>query len=161
MSAKQAAPYSSCALALLSLIIAGMAMAAEPDRLQVILEEQHALTASLDRGQGVDLTPRQVNAIRRAQKEVFAVTEGKAALDSLSIEEKIRLENALEQINAQVKGGGHAANSVQEVCWRERKSGSSLKTTRCGTQAERDQARQDARGWMEKPSICTPPGCGT
>jgi hypothetical protein len=142
------------------LAVAG-APAQEPDGLAMIVDQQQELREQIDAGNLQNLTPRQLNIVRRAQKEVFTVTEGKTALDSLSIEEKIRLENALEQINAQVKGGGHAASGAQEVCWRERKSGSSLKTTRCGTQAERDQARQDARSWMDKPSICTPPGCGT
>jgi hypothetical protein len=147
--------------ALLGMLAVAGAPAQEPDGLAMIVDQQQELREQIDAGDLQNLTPRQLNIVRRAQKEVFTVTEGKTALDSLSIEEKIRLENALEQINAQVKGGGHAASGAQEVCWRERKSGSSLKTTRCGTQAERDQARQDARSWMDKPSICTPPGCGT
>jgi len=147
-------------LALLSLCAVGMTSAAEPDRLQMILDQQHALTESLDRGQIDDLTPRQVNTIRKAQKDVYAATGGKTTLDSLSIDEKIKLENALERINAEMKGGHRIARDEQEVCWRERKSGSTVKVTRCGTQAERDRIREGARAWMEDPKVCVPPGCG-
>lgn len=139
---------------LLAMLAVADTLAQEPDRLVSILDQQQELRAQIDAGNLQNLTPRQVNMIRKAQKEVFAVTEGKTTLDSLSIEEKIRLDNALEQINAQVKGG-RVASEEQDVCWRERTSGSNLKVTRCGTQAERDQARQGAREWMEKPKICS------
>lgn len=146
---------------LLGLALAFAAYAGNQAPLTDILEQQRELETQIAAGELQGLTPRQINIIRRAQKEVFASTEGKATLDELDIDQKIRLENALEQINAQVKGGGHAANGEQEVCWRERKSGSNLKVTRCGTQAERDQTRQGARDWMEKADICVPPGCGS
>jgi len=130
------------------------------DSLQILLEQQRELQADLDDG-GIDgLTARQNSAIRKAQKEVFAVTEGKAKLDDLSMDEKIRLENSLERINAEV-GNSRAANDKQQVCWREAKSGSTIKVTRCGTQLERDQIREGARAWMEKPKVCVPPGCGS
>lgn len=147
---------------LLLLTFSGLSAASEqpPDSLAVILEQQRELQAGLDADQDYGLTPRQIGMVRKAQKEVFALTEGKASLDQLSIDEKIRLENALERINAEIKGGDHVARGEQEVCWRERKSGTGMKVTRCGTQAERDQVREGARLWMEKPSICQPPGCG-
>jgi hypothetical protein len=132
----------------------------EVDRLQVILEQQREVASMLD-GDGIDgLTTRENNRVRKAQQEVFAVTEGKSRLDDLSIDDKVRLENALEQINALVKNT-RLASDDQNVCWRERKSGTTIKVTRCGTQAERDRIREGARAWMEKPSICTPPGCGS
>ena len=124
-----------------------------------IRSQQDLLAADLNAGTTQGMTPRQVNAIRKAQKEVFAVIEGKNALDELSIDEKVRLENSLERINAKVKGG-RLAKDDQEVCWREHKSGSRMKSTRCGTEAERREVREGARDWMEKPKVCVPPGCG-
>ncbi len=144
---------------LLALTLVFAADAGNQVSLGDILEQQRELEAQIAAGELQRLTPRQINIIRRAQKEVFASTEGKTTLDDLDINQKIRLENALEQINAQVKGGGHAANGEQEVCWRERKSGSTVKVTRCGTQAEREQVRVGARDWMEKGKVCVPPGC--
>jgi len=118
-----------------------------------IVEQQKALAADLDAGNVDELTPRQINVIRKAQREVFTLTEGKSALNQLSIDDQVRLENALERINAEVKGG-RLAKDRQEVCWRERISGSQMKSTRCGTEAERREAREGARDFLEKPKVC-------
>jgi hypothetical protein len=153
MSVKSSISFRFIAV-LLGLLAATPTPAQEADRLAVILDQQRDLQKQIDAGNLRNLTPRQANVIRKAQTEVFAVTEGKTTLDSLSIEEKIRLDNALERINAEVKGG-RVASEQQDVCWRERKSGSKMMVTRCGTQAERDEARRGARDWMEKPKICS------
>src|SRR5687768_5047724 len=88
-----------------SLFVVAAAIAADPvELLEKIRVQQTALAADLDAGKTAALTPRQVGSIRRAQKEVFALTEGKSTMDDLSIDEKVRLENALELINAEVKG---------------------------------------------------------
>jgi hypothetical protein len=134
-------------------------VASEEDGLQMIMKQQKELKADLDDGGIEGLTPRQVKVVRKAQDEVFAVAEGKAQMDDLSIDEKIRLENALERINAEIVNTRSASNN-QNVCWRERVSGSTLKKTRCGTQAEMREAREGARDFMEKAKICVPPGCG-
>lgn len=129
------------------------------DGLQMILKQQQALKADLDDGGIEGLTPRQNTVVRKAQIEVFAVSEGKTRLDDLSMEEKIRLENALERINAEIVNTRAASNN-QNVCWRERMSGTTMKKTRCGTQAEMREAREGARDFLEKSKICVPPGCG-
>lgn len=135
----------------------GTAPAAE-DKLAAIVQQQRALQADLDDG-GIDgITTRQANIIRKAQAEVFQITDGKHRLDELDMDDRVRLENALERINAQVVGT-RLAQDEQQVCWREAKSGSTVKVTRCGSQAERDQVREGARAWMEKPKVCIPPGC--
>lgn len=133
---------------------------AAEDGLQLILRQQQELKADLDDG-GLDgLTPRQNALVRKAQTEVFALIDGKTRLDELSIDDKVRLENALERINAQVVNT-RAASDKQDVCWRERVSGTTMKKTRCGTQAEMREAREGARDFLEKPKICVPPGCGS
>lgn len=130
----------------------------ETASLAAIVEQQVALRDDLARGP-VDLTPRQISAVRKAQAEFFRLVEGKTTMEQLNIDDKIRVENALERINAQVVGT-NTAQADQDVCWREQRLGSRAKTTRCGTQKEIDQVRENARGYMEKPKICTPPGCG-
>lgn len=137
----------------------GLAAEATEDGLQVILHQQAELRADLDDGGIAGLTPRQNGIVRKAQAEVFAVTAGKTRLEQLSMDEKIRMENALERINAEVKNT-RSASDDQNVCWRERVSGSKMKTTRCGTKAEMREAREGARDFMEKPKVCVPPGCG-
>ncbi len=139
---------------------AAPAGATTADPLQAIVQQQRELKADLDGGGIEGLTTRQSNLIRKAQGDVFAVTEGKHRMDELSLDDKVRLENALERINAQV-AGTRQAQEAQEVCWREAKTGSTVKVTRCGTQAERDQARENARALLGKSNICMPPGCGS
>ena len=136
------------------------ASAAEPrDKLAVILEQQQSLKASIDAGTS-GLSPRQVRVIRKEQESVFSIAGSNTRFDQLNIQEQIRLENALERINANVVGT-RVAQENQDTCWQEAKTGSKMKVTRCGTQEERDEARRGARAWMEKPKICVPPGCGS
>jgi hypothetical protein len=80
-------------------------------------------------------------------------------MDQLAIHEKVQLENALEKINAQIVGSNRAA-ADQNVCWREKTIGSKFDNTRCATQQEIDEAREGARLFLEKPKICSGPGCG-
>ena len=126
--------------------------------LQEMVAQQTALREELARGPQ-DLTPRQVGVIRKAQDEFFRLVEGKMTMDQLAIVDKVRVENALERINAQIVNTS-AARANQDVCWREKTTGSKTQSTRCGTQQEIDQAREGARGFLEKPKICMPPGCG-
>ena len=129
------------------------------DGLQAVMKQQTELKADLEDGGIEGLTPRQTKLVSKAQQEVFAVAEGKNTMADLSIEEKIRLENALEAINAEIVNT-RAGNDNQNVCWRERMSGTGLKKTRCGTKAEMREAREGARDYMERPKVCVPPGCG-
>lgn len=146
-------------LALLLAVAIGPVVAADQDSLQIVRAQQTALRAELDSGKLEGLTPRQLKSVRKAQLEVFALIEGKARIDALTIDDKVRLENALERINAEIKGT-RLAGEERQVCWRERTSGTKMKVTRCGTQEEVDQAREGARAWMAKPKICSGPGCG-
>ena len=123
------------------------------DGLQLIVKQQAELKADLDDGGIAGLTTRQNNLVRKAQAEVFAVTENKATMDELSIDDKIRLENALERINAELVNT-RAASDEQNVCWRERVSGTGVKKTRCGTKAEMREAREGARDFLERPKVC-------
>jgi hypothetical protein len=141
----------------LFMLLPMLGWAAEPvageDDLQVILSQQKELKANIESGRTEGLGTRQVNAIRKAQTEVFAVTQGKSRLDQLSVDEKVRLENALERINAEVQNT-KAASDGKQVCWRERMSGTTVKKTRCGTEAEMREAREGARDYLERPKVC-------
>lgn len=128
--------------------------------LQMLVEQQEALRAQLSDG-GIDgITPRQARLIDKSQGEFFAIVKGKQSLDELGIEEKIRVENALETINAQVANTRFAADD-QQVCWRETKLGSKMTVVRCASQKELDDTTQGARDFMNRPRICVPPGCGS
>lgn len=123
------------------------------DKLQTILAQQQKLKHDMDTGNAKGMTTRQMNAIRKAQADVFAVTEGKTRLEQLDMDDKVRLENALERINAQVKNT-RAGHDDKEICWREKMSGTTVKVTRCGTEAEAREAREGARDYLERPRVC-------
>lgn len=120
--------------------------------LQVLVEQQEALRAQLT--DGIDgVTPRQARLIDKAQGEFFAIVKGRQALDELGIEEKIRVENALETINAQIADTRFAADD-QQVCWREAKVGSKMMVSRCASKKELEDETESARNYMSKPRIC-------
>lgn len=140
----------------------GSSPAADSDKvdgLQLILEQQQALRTEIEDGAVEGLTKREISLIRKEQATVFSVTEGKSRLQDLDINEKITLENALERINAYVQSSPEAIGK-QDVCWRERTTGSKTKGTRCGTESERIQAREGARDYLSRPRVCVPPNCG-
>jgi len=138
--------------------LVGTALADETS-LQRILAQQTDLKRQIDEGELAHLTPRQVNTIRKAQAEVFDLTKDARTLDDLDIQRKIRLENALERINANVVGTRTAADG-KHVCKRVPVTGSAMKATRCASQEEWDQLRETSRSGLEKTRVCTPPGCG-
>jgi len=126
--------------------------------LKPIIDQQTALRAELAKGiEGI--TPRQARIIDKAQAEFFAIVKGRQSLDELGIEEKIRVENALETINAQFASTPFAADD-QQVCWREVKVGSKMMVTRCASKKELEDGTQEARAAFNRPRICVPPGCG-
>ncbi|MGO4221688.1 hypothetical protein AB4Y64_07500 [Lysobacter sp. TAF61] len=127
--------------------------ASHEDGLQTILTQQQQLQRDLDAGKTNGMTARQVNLIHKSQREVFAVTQGKTRLDQLSMDEKVQLENALERINAEVKGT-RAGQDNKQVCWREKQTGTTVNVTRCGTEAEMREAREGARDFLERPKVC-------
>lgn len=137
-------------IALVLMLFASATLATES--LQAIVTQQRQLASEIGDG-SLTLKPRERATIEKAQAEVFSLTQGKASISDLNVAEKTRLENALEQINAAVKGS-RVAEEEQEVCWRERKVGSQIMVTRCGKKREIEEAREGARGFMQRPRTC-------
>ncbi len=135
------------------------ATAEKPVGLQVILEQQRSLAADLDAGKTRDLKAPQVEEIRKAQRELFKVTEGKTDLDALRPDEKVVVMNEVEKIKA-IMAGTRAADEDKKICRRERTIGSQLVQTICTTKAEMEKRREMNREQAEKGRICEPPGCG-
>ncbi|MBA2239440.1 MAG: hypothetical protein H0W24_12210 [Lysobacter sp.] len=133
-------------------------VAASPAPLPEIIEQQEQLRTDL--ADGLDgLTPRQIRIVTEAQAEFFAIAAGKQTLDQLSIDEKVRLQNAFASINAQLVNTS-VSLAEQDKCWREANTGSKTRVARCGTREEADEARRGAREYMERPRVCGGPGCG-
>jgi hypothetical protein len=134
------------------------AVAGKPVDLTRIVEQQRALAAQLESSNTAnttDLDAGQLQTIRAAQTEVFAVIGERRVLSELSADEKVTLKNGLGKIEAALQGT-RLAELNREKCWREQKLGTKLKVTRCATQLEIDQLREEARAWYEKGDVCVP-----
>lgn len=153
--------HKRCLILLLSatMCVASALHAQGADQLESIRTQQTELRGRLERAELSQLTQRQQNQIRRAQTEVFKLIDGKSGMDDLNIGEKVRLENALERINANLVGT-RRADGGKQVCKRVPVTGSAMKTTRCATQQEWDEVREQSRKSLEKQRVCEPPGCG-
>lgn len=90
--------------------------------------------------------------IRRAQEVIFGILGEEKPIESLPKDQQVSLLNAVEEVKAVI--ANNQADKLQ--CWRERKTGTTLRTTRCATVAQRERLLQDARAWKGDPSICIP-----
>lgn len=143
----------------MGIALAAAASAQVPDKLGSIRAEQEQVRTGLDGGSLV-VTPRVAMLIRKDQATVFKLLEGNARLDDMNVAERVELDNALERIGAHLAGTRQAAEQ-RDVCRYERVSGSKHRKLVCKTSEERQNARDGARAWMEKPKVCIPPGCGS
>lgn len=141
------------------LMVSAVAGAQPTDPVVKIREQQQVLTQELDAGV-LKLKPREVALVRKDQGVVRTVLEGKNSLEELNVAERVTLDNALERINALVVATREASED-RDVCRYERVTGSKLRKLDCATAADRQNARDGARAYMEKPKICIPPGCGS
>lgn len=139
----------------------GVGAAASPapagDPLERIVEQQRGLQRYLGNIEG--LTQRQRITVQKLQVEVFRLMQGKSTLAELSMEQKVRLENALERINAEI-ADTRMAHERRETCRVEKKTGTKIGKPRCMSADERNTIRLGSFDYLERPRICRPPGCG-
>lgn len=146
---------------LLGVLLMGAASGAAQaaDRLADIREQQSVLAGELETGV-LKLKPREVALVRKDQARVQALLQGRSSLDDLGVAERVELDNALERINAVVVGTRQATED-RDVCRYERPTGSKLRKLDCMSAGDRQNHRDGARAYMEKPRVCVPPGCGS
>ena len=118
-------------------------MSAVPSSEQLLLRDEAGGICTLTMNR-----PAQMNLLT---SEMLSALQ--SSLDEISMDDKVRLENALERINAEVKNT-RAGRDGRNVCWREKMSGTNTKVTRCGTEAEMREAREGARDFLERPRVC-------
>jgi hypothetical protein len=139
---------------LAALLATSTAFAQDTPKAEQIRAQQTQLRADLDAGK-YRLTPRALNQVRKDQGVVFELLERKSTVEAMNIQERVNLDNALERINAAVQGT-RVADDGKDVCRYQSVAGSRQKRLVCGTQDDRDHAREGARAYMEKPRICSP-----
>ena len=131
---------------------------ARAESLAEIRQQQTQIQEELARGELV-LDARSKRTVEAQQRIVFRLIEGRVEVGELTPPKQVELRNALEKIRAAVSQDA-LAEADREVCWQERRTGSKLTTTVCGTVRERQQAKEGARDYLQRPRICAPPGCG-
>lgn len=149
---------SSIVSALVLAVAMSAAAAARAESLAEIRQQQTQIQQELARGDLV-LDARSQRTVEAQQRIVFTLIEGRAEVGELTPPKQVELRNALEKIRAAVSQDA-LAEEDREVCWQERRTGSKLTTTVCGTVRERQQAKEGARDYLQRPRICAPPGCG-
>lgn len=149
---------SSIVSALVLAVAMSAAAAARAESLAEIRQQQTQIQQELARGDLV-LDARSQRTVEAQQHIVFTLIEGRAEVGELTPPKQVELRNALEKIRAAVSQDA-LAEEDREVCWQERRTGSKLTTTVCGTVRERQQAKEGARDYLQRPRICAPPGCG-
>jgi len=139
-------------------LLASLTVVRSAESLPDIRQQQERVRDDLAAGELVlEASKRQV--VDKEQRVVFALIDGKSSLGELSPAQRVSLRNALETINAALSGTA-GAEEDREVCWQEKRTGSKLVTTVCGTVRERQQAKEGARDYLQRPRLCAPPGCG-
>ena len=89
--------------------------------------------------------------LHRAQDVIFAILAEDKALEQLSKDRQVELMNAVEEVKAIL-----ADNEQDKLeCWRERKTGTTLKVTRCETVAQRERIMREAQQWKADTTICS------
>lgn len=136
-----------------ALLATTLAFAQSPSTIEQVRDQQTRLRADLDAG-AIKLTPRAAMQVRKDQDIVFELLQRKPTLEAMNIQERVNFDNALERINAAVQGTRMAADG-KDVCRYQSVAGSRQKRLVCGTQDDRDHAREGARAYLEKPRVCS------
>jgi hypothetical protein len=146
--------------AFLLVLAAGQAVAKARVDLKVLLNQQNSINRQIDESpDSMGIDSLKLDQLRRAQRTVADIAVKKSTLDQLNPADQIKLRNALGEVYAILKGT-RVAQDQRDVCWRERRIGSQIQSTRCATFEELLLAREGARAWMEKPPVCASQGNG-
>ena len=131
-------------------------MAAQPPRGKVETTEIPAIIANMDEiraeieDKGSDLAKLPAAKRRELEQQqaiVYRLLDGHEHVDELSIDQRIRVNNALEGIHAIMT----APSEGRVTCRRERTVGSHRQVTVCRTAAQREADREDAlRNWSPR-----------
>jgi ABC-type Fe3+-citrate transport system substrate-binding protein len=104
-----------------------------------LLERQREIAAVIQSKQK-NLSEKQREIVLREQATIFAIAEGKASLNDLTPEERTRLTNAIEKVDAAIKESP-AADEGRMACRRERAVGSTLPKMHCRARKKVDSGR--------------------
>ena len=146
--------------AFLFALATGQAIANARVDLKVILNQQNSINRQIEESpDGLGIDSLQLERLRNAQRIVSDIAVKKSTLDQLNPGDQMKLRNALGEVYAILKGT-RVAQEQRDVCWRERKIGSQIQTTRCASFEHLLLTREGARAFMEDPQVCASRGNG-
>ena len=125
-------------------------------RVAGILDAQRELRDEMSHSKGTyaRLSSYAKAKIRERQDRVAELLEGASSLSDLRPDRQVEVVNALEDINTLITEN----RADHQTCWRERRTGTTMMSTVCATQAERDRLAEDARAFKSDPGVCIPTG---
>lgn len=126
------------------------------DRVAGILAAQREVRDEMSHSNGkyARLRSEAKSKIRERQDRVAELLEGASSLSELRPDRQVEVVNALEDINTLITEN----RADHQTCWRERRTGTTMMSTVCATQAERDRLAEDARAFKSDPGVCIPTG---
>lgn len=97
----------------------------------------------------------QRDRLAKAQDTLLTLLEGRSSIDELDADERVRLYNAQEEVNAVLTD----ADLDRPICQRRKPVGSHRPILECYTRRERDEAATAARQSRLKTRACSGPEC--
>lgn len=129
-----------------------------PDNLGAAVAQQREIRAALEvndsRYDYLGKNRRQ--NVLNAQDRLFAMTEGKTALEQLSPNDQVRAFNQLKRIEALLV---HKDADRREVCEHGKLTGTNRQQLMCYDKAEQDERRDRARDSLMFRPACTTKDC--
>lgn len=140
------------AVAVLSALLTVGVAHAQIERVSKILAQQKQIREESESSTGAyaRFDRDELAKLHSEQDRVFQLLDGVRDVKELRAEQQGQLFNSLEQIKAILTRNEHA----RQQCWRERKLGSNLPTTRCAMIAEIRRVAEEARQWKGDPEVC-------
>jgi hypothetical protein len=142
----------------LVLAVVSVTAIANVNKIGQILEQQREIREASEASTGAyaRFDRAELKRMHGAQDRVFQLLDGVSDIGQLNDDRQVELFNALEEVKTVITEN----EDSRQVCWRERKLGTTLRHTRCATVAEIKEIREGGRDWHGSPSVCGNSGEG-
>lgn len=140
-------------IAALALGMVSVTAVANVDKVGQILKQQHEIRreSEVSTGEYARFGSQALERMHVAQDRIFELLDDVSTVDQLDPDRKVELFNALEEVKAVINEN----EDNRQECWRERKLGTTMRTTRCATVAEMRAVRENTRDYLDSPTMCS------
>lgn len=133
--------------------LASVTAIASVDKVGQILQQQREIRreSETSTGEYARFGSKALERMHSAQDRIFKLLGDVSTVDQLDPDQKVELLNALEEVKAVITEN----EDNRQECWRERKLGTAMRTTRCATVAELRAVKEDTRGYLDRAVMCS------